>query len=125
MVNNSSTMAILRRHILYLKTRAMRTKTVRCDNSKEHMKPLNNMCWGLGVQIEYVAPYTPQQNGEVESQFPADLKQANAMLDMVKLKAGIKQKLRKVAKRYATTMANLSMEIDKSPHERFLEHLHQ
>ena len=83
------------------------------------MQPLKNMCWELGVQIEYVAPYTPQQNGKVERQFPTDLKRANAMLDMVKLSARIKQKLRKEAIRYATTMANISIKNDKSPHERF------
>jgi transposase InsO family protein len=96
----------------------MRIKTVRCDNAKEQMQPLNNMCWELGVPIEYVAPYTPQQNGKVERQFPTDLKRANAMLFMIKLSAGIKQKLRKEAIRYATTMANISIKNDNSPHER-------
>jgi hypothetical protein len=41
------------------------------------------------------------------------------MLDMVKLSAGIKQKLRKEEIRYATTMANISIKNNKSPHERF------
>jgi hypothetical protein len=59
---------------------------------QEQIQPLKNLCWELGVQIEYVAPCTPQQNGQVERQFPNDLKRANAMLDMVKLSAGIKQK---------------------------------
>jgi transposase InsO family protein len=119
MANKSSTGAILRQHMLYLKTRGMRIKTVSCDNAKEQMKPLKNMCWELGVQIDYVAPYTPQQNGKVERQFPTDLKRANAMFYMVKFSAGIKQKLRKEAIRYATTMANISIKNNKSPHERF------
>jgi hypothetical protein len=59
MANKSSITAILRQHILYLKTRGLRIKTVRCDNANEQMQPLKNMCWELGVQIEYVAPYTP------------------------------------------------------------------
>jgi transposase InsO family protein len=80
---------------------------------------MKNMSWELGVQIEHVAPYTPQQNGKEERQFPTNLKIANAMLDMVKLSAGIKQKLRKEATRYATTMSNISIKNDKSPHERF------
>jgi transposase InsO family protein len=84
MANKSSKTAKLRRHIIYLKTRGMRIKTVRCDNDKEQIQPLKNMCWELGVQIEYVAPYTPQQNGKVERQFPTDLKTANALVDMVK-----------------------------------------
>jgi hypothetical protein len=78
------------------------------------------MFWELRVQIEYVAPYTPQQNGKVERQFPTDVKRANAMLDMVTLSSGIKQKLRKKAVRYASTMANISILM-----RDFLEHLHQ
>jgi transposase InsO family protein len=39
------------------------------------MQPLKNMCWELGVQIECVAPYTPQQNGKVERQLPTDFKE--------------------------------------------------
>jgi hypothetical protein len=35
------------------------------------------------------------------------------MLDMVKLSAGMKQKLRKDAIRYSTTMANVSIKNDK------------
>jgi transposase InsO family protein len=78
MANQSSTTAILRRHILYLTTRGMIIKTVRCENAKEQMQPLKNMCWELRVQIEYVASYTPQQNGKVKRRFPIDLKRANA-----------------------------------------------
>jgi transposase InsO family protein len=88
--------------------------TVRCDNAKEQMQPLKNMSWELGVQIEYMAPYTSQPNGKIERQFTTDLKRVNTMLDsMVKLSAGIKQKLRKEAIRYATTMANISLQNDK------------
>jgi hypothetical protein len=32
------------------------------------------MCWANGLMVEYVASYTPQQNGKVERQFPTDLK---------------------------------------------------
>jgi hypothetical protein len=35
--------------------------TVSCDNAKEQMIPLKNMCWENGVIVAYVAPYTPQQ----------------------------------------------------------------
>jgi hypothetical protein len=67
-----------------MKASGMRVKTVRCDNAKVQMAPLKDMCWANGVLVEYVAPYTPQQNGKVERQFPMDLNRANAMLDMVK-----------------------------------------
>jgi hypothetical protein len=59
------------------------------------MTPLKDMCWANGVLVEYVAPYTPQQNGKVERQFPTDLKRANAMLATVKLGPAHKMKLRK------------------------------
>jgi hypothetical protein len=80
---------------------------------------------GNGVLVEYVAPYTPQQNGKVERQFPTDLKRANAMIDTVKLGPAHKIKLRKEAIQYASTMANISINDGISPHERFLEYHHQ
>jgi hypothetical protein len=47
------------------------------------------------------------------------------MLDMVKKIQCWNQTEIKKAIRYATTMANISIKNNKSPHERFLEHLHQ
>jgi hypothetical protein len=64
-----------------MKASGRRVKTVRCDNVKEQMAPLKDIYWASGVLVEYVAPYTPQQNGKVERQFPTDFKRANAMLD--------------------------------------------
>jgi hypothetical protein len=95
-----------------------KVKTIRCDNAKEQMAPLKNMCWAHGVMVEYVAPYTPQQNGKVERQFPTDLKRANAMLDTVKLNTAHKMKLQKEAIQYASTMANISIKDGKSPYEK-------
>jgi hypothetical protein len=84
------------------------------------MAPLKDMCWANGVLVEYVAPYTPQQNGKVERQFPTDLKRANAMLDTVKLGPAHNMKLRKEAIQYASTMANISISDGISPHEKFV-----
>jgi hypothetical protein len=64
------------------------------------------MHWANGVMVEYVAPYTSQQNGKEERQFPTDLKRANAMLHAVKLSMEHKMKLQKEAIQYASTMAN-------------------
>jgi hypothetical protein len=80
-----------------MKAAGIRVKTVRCDNAKEQMKHLKNMCWANGVMVEYVAPHAPKQNGKVEGQFPTDLKRANAMLDTVKLAVAHKMKLQKEA----------------------------
>jgi hypothetical protein len=57
-----------------MKASGIKVKIVRCNISKEQMVPLKNMCWANGVMVEYVAPYTPQQNSKVERQFPTDLK---------------------------------------------------
>jgi hypothetical protein len=118
MSEKSSTTAILKRQLQWMKASGIQVKTVRCDSAKEQMIPLKNMCWANGVMVEYVAPYTPQQNGKVERQFPTDLKRANAMLDTVKLSTAHKMKLCKEVIQYASTMANISIKDRKSPYER-------
>jgi hypothetical protein len=64
MSEKSSTTTILKRQLQWIKASGMRVKTVRCDNAKEQMAPLKDMCWENGVLVEYVAPYTPQQMGK-------------------------------------------------------------
>jgi hypothetical protein len=83
------------------------------------------MHWANGVLVKYVIPYTTQQNGKVERQFPTDLKRANAMLDTVQLNAAHKMKLWKEAIQYASTMANISIRDGKSPYEGCLDQHHQ
>jgi hypothetical protein len=119
MTEKSSTTMISRRQLQWMKAMGIRVKTVRCDNAKEQMAPLKDMCWANGVLVEYVAPCTPQQNGKVERQFPTDLKRTNAMLDTVQLNAAHKMKFRKEAIQYASTMANISIRDGKSPYEKF------
>jgi hypothetical protein len=75
MSEKSSTTAILKRQLQWMKAPGIQVKTA---NS---------------VMVEYVAPYTPQQNGKVERQFPSDLKRANSMLDTVKLSVAHMMKL--------------------------------
>jgi hypothetical protein len=48
---------LLKRQLQWMKASGMRVKTVRCDNAKEQMAPLKDMCWENGVLVEYVAPY--------------------------------------------------------------------
>jgi hypothetical protein len=117
--NKSTTTIIIERQLKWMKARATRVKVVRCDNAKEQMAPLKKMCWENEVMVEYVAPYTPQQNGKVERQFPTDVMRANAMLDLVQLSPSMKMMLRKEAIRYAATMANISIKENTSPHEKF------
>ena len=42
---------------------------LRCDNSGENLENLSFVCTKYGIQIEYMAPNTPQQNGVVERKF--------------------------------------------------------
>jgi hypothetical protein len=77
------------------------------------------MCWENGVMVEYIAPYTPQHNGQVERQFPTDMKRADAMLDTVKLSVAQTMKLWKEGIQYASTMATVSIKDSKSPYEKF------
>jgi transposase InsO family protein len=76
MTEKSSTTTILKRQLQWMKPMGIRVKTVRCDNAKEQMAPLKDMCWSNGVLVEYVAPYAPQQNGKVERQFSNSFKES-------------------------------------------------
>jgi hypothetical protein len=53
MAEKSSATAILKRQLQLMKASGMRVKTVRCDNAKEQMAPLKDMCWANGVLVEY------------------------------------------------------------------------
>ena len=52
-----------------LKASSIITKFLRCDNAGENVKGLKDVCNKHGIQIEFTAPYTPQQNGMVERKF--------------------------------------------------------
>jgi hypothetical protein len=118
MSEKSSTTTILKRQLQWMKASGKQVKVIRCDNAKEQMISLKNMSWANGVMVEYIAPYTPRQNGKVERQFPTDLKRANAMLDTVTLNVAHKMKLWKQAIQYASTMANFLIKDGKSLYEQ-------
>jgi hypothetical protein len=44
-------------------------KFLHCDNAGENTKGLSDLCLKSNIQIEFMAPYTPQQNGIVERKF--------------------------------------------------------
>jgi transposase InsO family protein len=76
----------------HLKAKHGRTvKFIRCDNAGEN-KALEKACLkeGLGIQFEYTAPGTPQQNGKVERKFATLNARVRAMLNH----AGLPSKLR-------------------------------
>ena len=66
--------------IIKLKAKNFEVKFLRCDNAGEHEEKLQKICHQLGVDLEYVAPHTPQHNGVVERRFVTDRNRAMAMM---------------------------------------------
>jgi transposase InsO family protein len=62
-----------------------KVKYLRCDNAWEHQAKLRSLCSKLGIQLEYIAPYTPQHNGVVERKFVTDRERGNATLKAANL----------------------------------------
>ena len=55
-------------------------KFLRCDNAGENSKYLQELCIKKGIQLEFTAPNTPQQNGVAERAFAVLKNGAVAML---------------------------------------------
>ena len=84
------------------------TKFVRCNNMGENIKQLKEACKGVtGLQMEYTAPYTPQQNGVVERGFVTVRDMAHAMMIDARLNEKTRQLLWAEAVNNATDLANL------------------
>ena len=60
---------ILDDHVTKLISAKFKLKYLRCDNAGENLSGLQQVCNKYGIQIEYTAPNTPQQNGIVERKF--------------------------------------------------------
>ena len=99
-------------------------QTVQLDNSGEN-KALEAACLqaGLGIQFEYTAPVTPQQNGVVEQAFPSLMGKARAMMNLAGFTAAKRAELWCEAANTATLLDNLLVRDhpNKSAHELFLK----
>ena len=86
-------------------------KYLRCDNAGEHMSSLKDLCRRHGIQLEYTAPHTPQQNGVVERAFATDTRRLYAMMIQSRLNKSICNKLWpmgiKMLERITNTSPNL------------------
>ena len=82
-------------------------KFLRCDNAGEHQTRLIDVCAKFGVQIEYTAPNTPQQNGQIERMIAVDRGRRNAMLRASGLSDLQKNLLRAEATQMARRLAQL------------------
>jgi hypothetical protein len=64
-----------------LKASGRTVKFLQCDNAGEHQEDLRKLCHEeCGIQLEFVAPYTPQHNGVLERCFATDGSRALAMM---------------------------------------------
>ena len=80
--------------IINLKAKGHTVSYLRCDNAGEHQEKLQKICSQLGVQLEYVAPNTPQHNGVVERRFVTDRDRAMAMMTAANFTPQTQDKLR-------------------------------
>ncbi len=63
---------ILQKHLDYLKGQGITVKYLQCDNAGEQGKKLAEFCKAHGIQVEYMAPNMPQQNGIIEQKIAMD-----------------------------------------------------
>jgi hypothetical protein len=95
-------------------------KFICCDNAGEHQQELQDLCAKYGIQLEYTAPNTPQQNGLVERQFVTDLSRANAMMESADLTVSMRNLIRGEAIMTASLLDNLCCKNEKqTPYEKF------
>jgi hypothetical protein len=89
----SHTAKVLVPFIKELKTKHDKTvKYIRCDNAGEN-KATDTACAkeGLGIQFEYTAPGTPQQNGRVERKFATLYGRVRSMMNHANLPLTIRK----------------------------------
>jgi len=85
-VNKKSLLASIADALLTtLKSAGYVVRFLRCDNAGENMTSLSIVCTTQGIQIEYTAPHTPQQNGVVERKFVTIRDRACASMFSAKL----------------------------------------
>ena len=105
-----------------LRNKGKTVKYIRCDNAGENIK-LKEECdrQKLGIEFEFTAPNTPQQNGVVERKFATLYGRGRALLN----KAGFNRKMRKglwaEAARIATLLDSITVKPGetKCPYELF------
>ena len=83
-------------------------KTIRCDNAGENKKlEKDSKADGLGLNFEYTAPGTPQQNGRVERKFAALYGRVRSMLNGARVPATMRGKMWAECAKTATSYENL------------------
>ena len=99
---------VLLRKLRVFKGIGIQVSYLRCDNAGEHQESLQLVCEEFGIQLEYTAPSTPQQNGLVERQFVTDLSRANSMMEAADFTQSLRNLLRGEAIMTASILDNLA-----------------
>ena len=97
-------------------------KQLRCDNAGENIKAQEEAeKQGLGLEFEFTAPDTPQQNGRVERKFATLYGRVRAMLNRAQVTPNMRSKLWAEAAKSAEDVENLSVAPGESepPHKQF------
>jgi hypothetical protein len=105
-----------------LKAKFKTVKYIRCDDAGEN-KALEKACLttGLGIQFEYTAPGTPQQNGRVKQKFTTLYGRVRSMLNHAGLSQALRHGIWAEAAATATLISNAVITRDKptAPYVRF------
>ena len=81
---------------------------IRLDNAGEN-KTLSNEAKQLGINVEFVAPNTPQQNGVAERAIATVVSRSRAMMSSAGLSMELKEKLWAECFNAATILSNMSI----------------
>ena len=108
--------------ICELQNKGKVVKYIRCDNAGENTK-LKEECdrLNLGVEFEFTAPNTPQQNGIVERKFATLYGRGRALLNKTGFNRSMRKGLWAEAARIATMLDSITVKPGetKCPHELF------
>jgi hypothetical protein len=109
-----------------LKDKGKIVKYIRCDNAGENYK-LKELCEEeeLGIELEFTAPGTPQQNGVVERKFATLFGRARSMLNNAGMNGKMREGLWAEAANTATLLENIVVHPGetKCPYEKFYGNL--
>jgi hypothetical protein len=84
-------------------------KFVQCDNAGENVKQLQDACENeMAITMEYIAPYTPEQNGVVEQAFASVQNRGYAMMIDARLMKALQGQWWSEAMDAATSLANIT-----------------
>ena len=98
-----------------LKNKGKIVKYIRCDNAGENKK-LKEKCdrLKLGIEFEFTAPKTPQQNGIVERKFATLYGRGRALLNRAKFNRNMRKGLWAEAARIATMLDTITVKPDQT-----------